>query len=389
MNPKKRLAIVSTHPIQYYAPVFRELAASSTIQPKVFYTWSQTAAANPFDVGFGAEIKWDIPLLDGYDHEFVPNVAAHPGSSHFWGIRNPDLRDAIERWRAEAVLVYAWNLFSHLRAILYFKGHVPVLFRGDSTLLADRSPVRGAARKLFLKWVYRHVDVAISVGSNNRDYFEWCGVPSSRIAFAPHSVDTHRFADDDGEHERRALQWRTGLGIPDDALVIAYAAKLTEQKNPLLLFDAFMRLSGKAHLVFVGSGPLEPALRARAAAHPRVHFLPFQNQSLMPTVYRVGDVFVLPSRGESWGLALNEALASGRPVIASSKVGAARDLIEPGINGWVFDKDDRAKLTQALQTAMRMDRTGLRRMGETGRRLIQSWSTGETARRIEDIVISS
>ena len=215
-----RLAIVSTHPIQYYAPIFQLLARSRAVAPRVFYTWSQTASAAVADQGFGRAITWDIPLLEGYEYEFVPNLAARPGTTHFGGLRTPGLVPAIQSWGADAVLVFGWHSHSHLQALRHFKGRLPVFFRGDSTLLDRPRWWRAAARRVFLGWVYRHIDVAVAVGSNNKDYFRWCGVPADRIALAPHAIDTDRFADPDGAHARRAAQWREELGIPSSARVL-------------------------------------------------------------------------------------------------------------------------------------------------------------------------
>src|ERR1700731_246449 len=119
---REKLAIVSTHPIQYYAPVFRALAQSTSVMPRVFFTWSQTADGPVFDPGFGTRFTWDIPLRDGYDHVFVPNTAKRPASSHFMGVQNPSLTRDIAAWGADAVLVYGWNLRSHLGAMRHFKG---------------------------------------------------------------------------------------------------------------------------------------------------------------------------------------------------------------------------------------------------------------------------
>jgi glycosyltransferase involved in cell wall biosynthesis len=386
-----KLAIISTHPIQYYAPVFRALAQSAGVTPRVFFTWSQTAEGAVFDPGFGTSFAWDIPLRDGYDHVFVPNVARDPGSSHFGGIRNPSLTGDITEWGADAVLIYGWNLHSHLRALRYFKGKIPVLFRGDSTLLDSSSPMRTLARRLFLRWAYSHVDVAVSVGQNNRDYYLWSGVRPERIAFAPHSVDTVRFRDLGSSHAARARAWREDLGIPADALVFAFAAKFLPKKDPVLLLDAFMSLKSSAHLIFVGNGELETTLRERARGLANVHFLPFQNQGDMPAVYRLGDVFVLPSRGpgETWGLALNEAMASGRPVIAGSRVGGARDLVQAGVTGWVFESGDGRDLARVLGGALALGRKGLERMGEDAQRMSAGWSTEAAAASIAAVVIST
>ncbi len=387
-NP--RLAIVSTHPIQYYAPIFKALARSGVVQPRVFFTWSQTAAGPVADSGFGRAITWDIPVLEGYEHEFVPNVASRPGTDHFWGLRNPGLIRAIQTWGADAVLVFGWNAVSHLSALRYFKGRLPVFFRGDSTLLDRSSWWRTAARRAVLGWVYRHVDVAVAVGSNNRDYFQWCGVPPERIAFAPHAIDTQRFSDPAGAHEEQAMKWRQELAIPATARSIVYAGKLVPKKDPLLLLEAFSRCGASGRLVFVGDGVLEPALRAAAAGRSDVHFLPFQNQQAMPAVYRLGNVFALPSRGpgETWGLALNEAMASGRPVIAGNRVGGARDLVTQGANGWVFESSNLEQLTAIVKNALTCDEPTLSAMGRAAERESARWTIEAAARGIEEAVVS-
>ena len=382
-----RLAIVSSHPIQYYAPIFQALTRSGQLETRVFYTWSQTAQAPIHDPGFGRVITWDIPLLEGYEHEFVPNLAREPGTHHFFGLHNPQLTRTVERWRPDAVLVFGWNSRSHLGAMRYFKGRVPVFFRGDSTLLTAAPPLKTLARRLFLNWVYRHIDVAIAVGSNNRDYFRFSGIPDHRIAFAPHAVDNTRFADEDGRHQAKALEWRRELGIGPTERVILFAGKFIALKNPVLLLEAFLASESQAHLVFLGEGAEEPRLRQLAAGRPRIHFMPFQNQQAMPAVYRLGDLFVLPSYSETWGLAINEAMASGKVVIASDRVGAARDMVKQGVNGWVFESGNREALAAVLRDGSACEAAVLRTMSEAARRESQHWSIPEAAAGIERAVL--
>jgi glycosyltransferase involved in cell wall biosynthesis len=386
---KTRLAIITTHPIQYYAPLFAALSRSSAIHPRVFYTWSQAVGADIADPGFGRVVRWDLPLLSGYEFEVVPNLAKDPGTHHFAGLRNPSLTSAIRAWQADAVLVFGWSSESHLGALRYFKGKIPVLFRGDSHLLDSQRPWRKVARRAFLTWVYRHVDVAIAVGSNNYDYYRWCGLAESRLAFAPHAIDVQRFADPEGIHHRRASQWRQELTIPPDGPVILFAGKMQPKKDPQLLLESFLAADRPGHLVLVGSGELEAALRTRAHGHGNVHFLPFQNQGAMPAVYRIGDVFALPSRGpgETWGLALNEALACGLPLIAGTQVGAARDLIVPWVNGWLFTSGDGRQLTGVIRDALESGPARLRDMSQAAMKESARWSIEVAAPGIEAAVV--
>ncbi len=373
-----QLAIIATHPIQYYAPLFRRLSVRDGLNVHVFYGWEGPSTGD-YDPGFDEDVTWDIPLLDGYPHTFLENASDDPGTHHFRGIVTPDLVSAIEDWGPDAVLVFGWNYWSHLGALRHFHGRVPVLFRGDSTLLDESPGPRRWGRRLFLRWVYRHVDRALYVGQNNREYFEAHGLSGDQLNWVPHAIENTRFADAP-DAAAQARQWREEIGIPSDAPVLLFAGKVGEKKAPDVLLNAFLQLEHKeAHLAVVGSGLMESTLKSRAAGDPRVHFLGFQNQSRMPVVYRLGDVFVLPSRGpgETWGLAVNEAMACGRPVVVTERVGCAPDLIDEA-NGRVVPPDDADALRRALEILL-ADRDRLRAMGDRSRERIQDWSIGVAA----------
>ena len=386
---KLRLAVIGTHPVQYTVPVLRAMAQREDLSLRTFYTWSQTAQGRFHDPGFGRQVGWDIPLLGGYEHEFVENVAREPGSHRFNGIRTPALTSRVLAWSPDAVLVIGWNNHAHLQAMRHFKGKLPVFFRGDSTLLDIQSSLKSLVRRQVLRWVYSHVDVAISVGQASRDYFEWCGIPAGRVAFAPHCIDNRRFADTDGSAQRQADAWRSELRILPDHKVVVFAGKLIAKKDPLLLLQAFLATGAQAHLVFIGNGELENDLKRLAGKHRNIHFMPFQNQSLMPAVYRLGDVFALPScgPGETWGLALNEAMASGRPVIASDKAGATQDVVKHGYNGWCFSAQNLDGLAQVLRTAFCTSSAALRQLGENAQRLINDWSVEASADRMAETIV--
>lgn len=335
-----KLAVVTTHPIQYYAPLFAVVAARGNIGLKVFYTWGEQAKGQVYDPGFGKAREWDIPLLIGYDYEFVHNTSKSPGSHHFRGIVNPELISKITQYDPEAILVFGWAFQSHLKVLRHFKGKIPVLFRGDSTLL-DEAPgisFRKIMRRMCLRWVYGHIDKALYVGTNNKKYYEANGVSDSKLVYAPHAIDNTRFADIDGKYEQQAREWVSSLGIPSDKPVVLFAGKLEAKKNPFFLVEAAKKLPA-VHFIIVGNGILENEIREAAAQLTNITVLPFQNQAKMPVVYRLCDIFVLPSKGpgETWGLSVNEAMACGRVVVASNKCGGAIDLIENGANGYIID----------------------------------------------------
>lgn len=387
-----RLAVLSTHPIQYYAPYFRRLAEGGRVDVHVFFEW-RGALDDAYDPGFGQNVTWDVPLLDGYPHTFLENTSDDPGTHHFTGITNPGAVDALEAYGPDALLIFGWNYRTHLQVLRHVHGRVPVLFRGDSTLLDESGGPKTWLRRLVLRWVYGYVDTALYVGQNNRAYFEAHGLRDDQLVWVPHAIENARFADPDGTHADAADAWRADLGIPPDAPVAVFAGKLEPKKAPGLLLDAFRRLDRPdAHLVFAGSGPLEDDLKDRwkEDGGDRVHFLGFQNQSVMPTVYRLGSVVVLPSRGpnETWGLAINEAMACGRAVIASTRVGCAPDLITDGENGYVFRSEDVSALRDALAAVLDAPSTWTA-MGRRSAEVIASWSIDAAAQRTEDALLDA
>jgi glycosyltransferase involved in cell wall biosynthesis len=340
---KKRLAIVTSHPIQYNAPWFKMLAGSETIHPGVFYTWEQSATGPKYDPDFRGRIEWDIPLLEGYEYRFVKNKASDPGTHHFRGLVNPTLNGEISAWCPDAILIYGWSFDSHLKCLRYFHRKTPILFRGDSTLLDERRGIRRHLRRWFLQWVYGHIDKALYVGTRNKEYFLKHGLRDEQLLYAPHAIDNGRFEEPEDRYSQLAAEWRDTLGIGKDDLVLLFAGKLEPKKNPFFLLEIAREVSDpRLKIVFVGTGVLEKSLRKDAETDPRILFIGFQNQRQMPVVYRLGDVYILPSKGpgETWGLGVNEAMACGCAIMMSEKAGGAVDLVEEGVNGIRFDPAD-------------------------------------------------
>lgn len=349
-----KLALVSTHPIQYNAPWFRLLAEETGVEIKVFYTWEQSENNQKYDPGFGRVVEWDIPLLSGYEYTFVKNTSPQPGSHHYKGIINPTLNREIVDWGAEAVLVFGWPFKSHLACMKYFKGKIPVLFRGDSTLLDEQLGFKRFVRRLFLRYIYSFIDYALYVGSNNKAYFKAHGIKDKQLVFVPHAIDNDRFVQKKEIYTADAEQMKRALGINAGDFVILFAGKFNRKKNPRFILELARRLPDiRLKFLLVGNGELEESLK-NEAEDDRVIFLDFQNQSRMPVIYHMSDVFVLPSvgPGETWGLAINEAMACGKKVIATYKAGGAIDMIDDNVNGLVIDPGDLTKAQTYITTLL-------------------------------------
>jgi glycosyltransferase involved in cell wall biosynthesis len=368
-----RLAIITTHPIQYYAPVFQALAKTNR-ETKVFYTWGLDSIKK-FDPDFQKQVEWDIPLLDGYDYQFLKNASSQPGTAQFKGIINPDAFRAIDQFNPDAILVYGWAWHSHLKIIRHYAKKKKVWFRGDSTLLDSTRGYKKFLRYFFLRWVYSHIDLAFYVGTQNKKYFHYFGLGDKQLKFAPHAIDNSRFSAD---RKVEARQLREQLQIPVSAKVILFAGKFEPKKDPFTLLEAFEQINeDNLFLIFVGNGVLEKELKQRAEQSIKKNnlaFLHFQNQSAMPVLYQACQIFCLPSvgPGETWGLAINEAMAAGCAVIASDRVGCAEDLVEQGKNGSIFRHNDPADLARVILSMIKGNI--LEESGNASKKIIENWS---------------
>ncbi len=363
-SPSTRLAIILSHPVQYYSPWFRWLRAHTSLDFRVFYLWKFGVTAQR-DPQFEATFEWDVDLLAGYDSEFVPNVARDPGTHHFGGLDNPELTARLAVWRPEAILLFGYNWRSHQRVLWWARRRgVPLLFRGDSHLLGrTQLPV---FRRLLLRLLYRQFAAITCVGAANRDYFRALGVPDRKLFFAPHSVNAGHFNTTDPAVRATADRLRAELGLTGKRVVL-FAGKFQARKQPVELLRAFLRVATPEDaLVFVGDGAEKTRLTTLAAASPAacVRFLPFANQTEMPARYLLADIFALPSQGyyETWGLAVNEAMHLGVPCLVSDLVGCQRDLVQPGETGWVFPAENQEALAATLQTALRTSPEEMQRL---------------------------
>jgi len=375
----KKLAIITTHPIQYYAPWFAMLSERNKLILKVFYTFSQWKN-NFVDKGFLKEVKWDIPLLENYDYEFVENTSKKPDLFSFFGIENKNLNSKISEYNPDAILFIGWNYASHLGAMRYFHGKKKIWFRGDSTLLDENFGIKKFLRRQFLKRVYNYVDTAFYVGQNNKNYFLAHNLKEKNLVFAPHAIDNERFSTNEKEFETLAQKWREELNIPENSKTILFAGKFENKKNPLFIIQAAKDLPVFT-FILTGDGELKKKLLSESL--PNLVFLPFQNQTQMPILYRLANIFVLPSKGpgETWGLAINEAMACKRAVLVSNKCGCAIDLVKNNENGFIFNFDDYSDFLTKLKILLH--NSDLKLFGNNSSKIIKNWSFQKICETIE------
>lgn len=352
-----KLAVLASHPIQYQAPLFRELARHLDL--KVYFAHRQTASGQA-DAGFNVAFEWDIDLLGGYKHQFLHNASKNPSINSFFGCDTPEIAEEIALGNYDVFLVGGWYLRSYWQAIRACRANrVPVMVRGDSQLDTPRAWLKQVGKKIIFPRLLDQFDACLYVGKKNREYLEHYGVPAERLFFSPHCVDNKAFSSLAAIVDRDAV--RAQMSIGKTTKVVLFVGKLLDRKRPhdLLHAVATLRIQGTdACVVFAGDGPLRASLEtsARELAVP-TFFLGFRNQTELPEAYVLADVLVLPSDGsETWGLVVNEALACGTPVVVSNSVGCAYDLVTNGQTGAVFSTGNTDGLAKALSMTLMIRR---------------------------------
>jgi glycosyltransferase involved in cell wall biosynthesis len=366
------LAILTTHPIQYQVPLWRALARDGRVPFEVWYL-TDHATRPSRDQGFGETFAWDIDTLSGYPHRFL-KVAQGSTPSGFWKCRLRErLRNRLRLSGVKALWVQGWQVAAYWQAVREARAAgVEVWLRGESNDLAPQLWWKQILKRAQLGWLFRRVDRFLYIGEANRRLYQKFGVSEGRLIAAPYAVDNDRFAQQAALLRPKRSELRRQWGIADDAFCVLFCGKFIHKKRPLDLVAAArqLRQTGllpNVHLLFVGAGALGTELRRSCRVvfdvqhneqlsdtappihdyfHPPASFAGFLNQTEIPTAYVAADCLVLPSdHGETWGLVVNEALASGLPCLVSDACGCAEELA--GDHG-SFTVSDIAMLTSKI-----------------------------------------
>lgn len=383
VSRRRRLAYVVSHPIQYQAPLLRRIAREPEIELTVLFG-SDFSVRGYKDEGFGVEVAWDVPLLEGYRSEFLPRLRDTGTVSPL----SPVSRGMMRRFGGsdgspafDAVWVHGYASANAMQAILAANAlGIPVLLRAESWL-ADRprSSATLAAKQLFFRLLRPAIAATLPIGSRNREYWAFYFGEEMPQFLMPYAVDNAYFARRAAEADVSRL--REELQLEVGRPVILFASKLQPRKHADHLLEAYARLcagSGAAgsapYLLVVGDGEERGRLEARTGelGLEGVRFLGFRNQSELPGFFALADVFVLPSRHEPWGLIVNEAMAAGCAVVVSDEVGSHADLITDGVEGFVFPVGDVGGLAGALGRVLASPEQAAR-MGAAAKARVSRW----------------
>lgn len=373
-----RALILCSHPTQYSSPLWRRMARNPRVDTLVAYC-SLDGAESYQDPGFGVKVAWDVPLLQDYSWTQIRNISPRPEVGSVLGLINPSAWKLIRRGRFDAVVVltgYLCATFWIALAAAKLSG-TPILFGTDSTTLHPQNgrTWKAGIKRLFWPWLFQLSDVVIVPSNGAAALMRSLRIPQDRIQLTPYVVDNDWWTESAKRVDRKAV--RRSWGVPEDASVILFCAKLQPWKRPQDLLRAFARAHIlNSYLIYAGDGSMRGALEREAVdlgVQERVRFLGFVNQSGLPQVYCSSDLMVLPSEYEPFGVVVNEAMLCQCPVIVSDRVGAHVDLVRENETGFTYPCGDLDALAGVLRKAFE-SRDHLKQMGNVARARMSEWS---------------
>jgi glycosyltransferase involved in cell wall biosynthesis len=379
---KYKLAYFVSHPIQYQAPMLKELSNHPEIELTVFFQ-SDISLKEYEDAGFGVKVKWDVNLLDGYQYKFLNILKKDNNKLGFFRPIVSGVYSAIKSEDWSAVWFHGYNHHSIIWAVFLCKIlNIPFFMRMEANL--NFSPKGGIVKDKLINFIVQNASGLLYIGRDNKDYYSSYGVEERKLFSMPYTVNNYFFQKLSIKSKSKVDDEKEKLGLDKNLPVILYASKFIKRKNPVKLLEAFEQLGKngnppKAYLLYIGDGEDKIFLENKIKSlgwEDYVKLLGFKNQSELPLYLTMCDVFVLPSSKEPYGLIVNEVLNCSKPVITTTDVGSAKDLIVHNENGFIYEPEEVGTLSKYLARFIG-DNTLSQNMGKKSLEIINSWSYKE------------
>jgi glycosyltransferase involved in cell wall biosynthesis len=271
----------------------------------------------------------------------------------------------LDQLQPDAIAIAGWGSPDARACLSWCKKNKAKAIAMSETREADGQ--RRWWKELIKQRLVSQFDAGLVGAHSHRDYLVKLGLPSEAIQFGYNVVDNHYFTNE----ANRFRQEDASLTIRPYFLA---SNRFIKRKNLERLVSAYAEATSDTDpsakvwdLCLLGDGPLMPQLKTQATksgltiaevapwetrregkGEPTVFFPSFRQIEELPRFYAHAGCFVHPALEEPWGLVINEAMASGLPVLSSSNVGAAEELVLEGENGWNFEPADQTKLTELI-----------------------------------------
>jgi glycosyltransferase involved in cell wall biosynthesis len=379
----KRIIFINSHPIQYNAPLYKFLTKSNDFDLEVWYC-TKFGMSGDYDKQFGINVKWDIPLLDGYKYIFLKNYAINENIyTGTFGVLNFGLFKQILRQNRKTIYVtQGWHPLSmFLTIILGQLFRLKICLRAETPLKYHKSLkfFKRKYKELFLKIIFSRIHKFLYIGEQNRLFYKHLNIPDEKLIFCPYSVNNDFFRMQYNTTISNKFLFRRELGICDKKLCFLSVGKLIEKKRHIDLLKTAKELRHEnIAFLIVGEGPERKNLIQYIERHKldNVKLCGFKNQSELYKFYIAADVFIMPSdQNETWGLVVNEAMNFQLPLLISDKVGCSDDLVK--LNGYIYECGNVQHLKEKVQLLLSLSKEELEMMGQESFRLINSYSYKE------------
>ena len=379
-----KVAIIAPTCFYYQIPIFRELAVNSRIELMIYFCTEEALHAHDVQKKFKSDRRWggETELLEGYPYKFLRNYS--PSASYInWplGLVNVGIWNEIKNNRPDVVILMSWMNITWWVAILacqFFK--IPFLYMTDANVrddLTNRGWKNWFKKVLLGKMLFPLTSGFLCSGEANRQLYTRYGVPDEKLFNFAFSWGYKALLGASDSLKPKRQQLRAELGIPEDTFLFLFSGRLSREKRPFDLLEAYWRVtSPNKALLFVGDGQLKSELVTYVADHglDGVNCAGFQDRVEILKYYAICDVLVLPSSYEPWGMVVNEAMCFGNPVIVSDQVGAGMDLVVHGYNGYVFPSGDVEAMASAFNHLMGLSEEERLEMGSRSRELMEKWT---------------
>lgn len=361
-----KIAFLISHPIQYYAPLFKKLSEHPRVNLTVY-----------FCLRAGSE-KWDIPLLEGYKHVFLKNYSLKPAPT-FFGQINPGIIRELKKNKYDAVIVHGYTACTNWLAFFgAWRTKTPIIIKGEAVFSNGVPWWKKLVKKIFLGYMLKRVQAALYAYKANKDFFRLYSVPEEKLFFYPCAVDNEFFQRRSKELKDTEELMKREVGLKHtDWPVVLFVGKCIARKRVIDLLRAAIKLKNRIdiNLLIVGDGPEKAALAHFVKENnlENVHFTGFKNQSELPAYYRIADVFVLPSAFDPSPKAMNEAMNFSLPVVATNGVKTAPDMIVENNAGFVYPVGDVEALSSCIEKIIK-DNALREKLGRNALRAVGEWN---------------
>lgn len=349
---KLRIAIIVSHPIQHFCPQYVSFAKINYINCKIFFA-SALGYKKYFDPSFGKEISWGNLHLDKFDHHFLNGDAILPSDHNLDAIT---LESDLNTYAPDIIIIYGYFQKLQRRARKWaINNGVKIGYISDSEHKHDLSFIKEKVKGFFIRKYFSKIDLFLSVGDANEEYYKLYGVKSEKIIRMHFPIDIYQYQVSYINREVLRQKIRKEYNIKEKEIVISVAGKLVSWKSQEKIIAA-MELLEKSHiymtLFIIGSGKELPVLieKSKNLKNSKVYFPGFVTIENLPAYYAASDMYVHPALIEPHSIAISEAIYMQCPVIISDKCGSygLNDDVQDGKNGFVYNYDNINNLAEKI-----------------------------------------